>query len=94
MRWGIFPIRRRSRLLELHMGDIEPSLDVRIACAEALRNYHTAEVMHTLVGELQDREFRRRLAVAAKPGTADRPGFPLRREGVAGLSGRKQERER
>lgn len=54
---GNIPDPQAVPLLELHMGDIEPSLDVRVACAEALRNFHTAEVMHTLVGELNDREF-------------------------------------
>lgn len=54
---GNIPDPQAIPALELHLGDIEPSLDVRIACAEALRNYHTAEVMHTLVGELQDENF-------------------------------------
>jgi HEAT repeats len=45
-------------LLLIHMGtDAEPSVDVRIACAEALRNFHTTEVMHALVDELDDQEF-------------------------------------
>lgn len=45
-------------LLIIHMGaDAEPSLDVRVACAEALRNYRTAEAMHALVDELDDSEF-------------------------------------
>jgi HEAT repeats len=54
---GNIPDPTAIPLLELHMGDIEPSLDVRVACADALRNYHTAEVMHALVGELNDQEF-------------------------------------
>jgi hypothetical protein len=45
-------------LLLIHMGaDAEPSSDVRIECAEALRNFHTTEVMRALVNELDDTEF-------------------------------------
>jgi HEAT repeat protein len=45
-------------LLIVHMGaDAEPSIDVRIACTEALRNFHTAEVMHALVIVLDDTDF-------------------------------------
>jgi len=45
-------------LLLIHMGaDAEPNMDVRIACAEALRNFHTTEVMRALVNELDDTEF-------------------------------------
>jgi len=45
-------------LLIVHMGaDAEPSQDVRIACAEALRNFHTAEAMHALVDVLNDDDF-------------------------------------
>jgi hypothetical protein len=45
-------------LLVVHMGaDAEPSADVRIACAEALRNFHTVEVMRDLTEELDDQDF-------------------------------------
>jgi hypothetical protein len=45
-------------LLVIHMGaDAEPSTDVRIACTEALRNFHTVEVMRDLTEELDDQEF-------------------------------------
>ena len=44
-------------LLEIHMGDAEPNPDVRIASAEALRNYPTNDVKHALVGELEDHDF-------------------------------------
>ena len=54
-------------LLILHMtgGEIETDAgahfieteDVRIACAEALRNFHSFEVMHALVGILNDEDF-------------------------------------
>ena len=54
---GNIPDPQAIPLLELHLGDIEPSLDVRVACAEALRNFHTVEVMRTLVGELEDQNF-------------------------------------
>jgi hypothetical protein len=54
---GNIPDPQAVSLLEIHMGDAEPISDVRIACAEALRNYHSAEVMHALVGELDDRDF-------------------------------------
>ncbi len=45
-------------LLVVHMGaDAEPSADVRIACAEALRNFHTVEVMRDLIEVLDDQDF-------------------------------------
>jgi hypothetical protein len=43
--------------LEIHLGDAEPNIDVRIASAEALRNFHSTEVMRALVAELDDHEF-------------------------------------
>ncbi|MGD0463509.1 MAG: HEAT repeat domain-containing protein [Tepidisphaeraceae bacterium] len=54
---GNIPDAQAVGLLEIHMGDAEPNEDVRIASAEALRNYHTTEVMHALVGELEDHDF-------------------------------------
>jgi hypothetical protein len=45
-------------LLVVHMGaDAEPNSDVRIACTEALRNFHTVEVMRDLTDELDDQDF-------------------------------------
>jgi hypothetical protein len=44
--------------LIVHTGvDAETDTDVRISCTEALRNFHTAEVMHALVDELDDQDF-------------------------------------
>jgi hypothetical protein len=36
---------------------VEGNVDVRIACADALRCYHTAESMRALVNELADKDF-------------------------------------
>jgi hypothetical protein len=45
-------------LLMIHMGaDAEPSTDVRVACADALRCYHTTEVMRALAEVLNDQDF-------------------------------------
>jgi hypothetical protein len=54
---GNIPDDQAVPLLEIHMGDAEPDENVRIASTEALRNYHTSEVMHALVGELEDHDF-------------------------------------
>jgi hypothetical protein len=54
---GNIPDPRAVPLLTIHMGDAEPDQDVRIACAEALRNYHTTEAMRALVDELEDADF-------------------------------------
>jgi hypothetical protein len=54
---GNIPDATAVPLLEIHMGDAEPSEDVRIASVEALRNYPTSEVEHALVGELEDHDF-------------------------------------
>ena len=54
---GNIPDPRAVSLLAIHMGDAEPDVDVRIACAEALRNYHTTEAMRALVDELDDADF-------------------------------------
>lgn len=54
---GNIPDPEAIPLLIIHMGtEAEPSTDVRIASAEALRNYHTTEVMR-LVNELEDQDF-------------------------------------
>jgi len=44
-------------MLVAHLSNVEPSADVRIACAEALRNYHTHEAMQALIDELNDEDF-------------------------------------
>lgn len=44
-------------ILVARMGTAEPSVDVRIACADALRCYHTHEAMQALAEELNDQEF-------------------------------------
>jgi hypothetical protein len=44
-------------MLVAHLANVEPSSDVRIACAEALRNYHTHEAMQALIDELNDQDF-------------------------------------
>ena len=43
--------------LVAHLGNVEPSADVRIACAEALRNYHAHEAMQALIDQLNDPDF-------------------------------------
>jgi HEAT repeats len=40
-----------------HMESADENLDVRIACADALRNYHTSQVAQALVRALRDRNF-------------------------------------
>jgi HEAT repeat protein len=40
-----------------HMENPEENLDVRIACADALRNFRTSEVAQALVRALRDRSF-------------------------------------
>jgi hypothetical protein len=44
-------------LLVIHLGPAETDADVRVACADALRNFHTAEAMHALINELDDLNF-------------------------------------
>lgn len=43
--------------LTRHLQNPEENVDVRVACADALRNYHTIEVGRVLVGVLKDRQF-------------------------------------
>jgi hypothetical protein len=55
---GNIPDPQSVSLLIVHMQmDAEPNIDVRIACAEALRNFHTSEVMHALIDVLDDPVF-------------------------------------
>lgn len=50
-------VRRMESPTDEYGQALEPNLDVRIACADALRCYHTAESMRALVNELTDKEF-------------------------------------
>jgi uncharacterized protein YceK len=54
---GNIPDPEAIGTLVVHLGNVEPSVDVRIACAEALRNYHTHEAMQALIDELSDQDF-------------------------------------
>lgn len=55
---GNVPDKEAIPLLLIRMGaDAEPNTDVRIACADALRNYHTTEVMRALAEVLDDQDF-------------------------------------
>ncbi len=53
------PDPRAIPLLVAHLNGTapEPSVDVRIACADALRCYHTHDAMEALADELGDQEF-------------------------------------
>ena len=44
-------------LLIRHLDNQEENIDVRIACADALRLYHTSEVAQALVRAMRDRNF-------------------------------------
>jgi hypothetical protein len=54
---GNIPDASAVPLLEVHLGDAEPDPSVRVASAEALRNFPTNEVKHALVDELEDHDF-------------------------------------
>jgi hypothetical protein len=54
---GNIPDPSAVQLLEIHLGDAEPDSDVRIASADALRNFPTNEVKRALVDELEDHDF-------------------------------------
>jgi hypothetical protein len=54
---GNIPDPEAIAALVAHLGNVEPSADVRIACAEALRNYHTHEAMQALIDQLNDEDF-------------------------------------
>jgi hypothetical protein len=44
-------------LLVIHMGTAETDTDVRVACADALRNFNTSEAMRALVEQLDGSDF-------------------------------------
>jgi hypothetical protein len=51
------PDPRAVGLLVARLGSAEPSVEVRIACADALRCYRTHDAMQALAEELGDQEF-------------------------------------
>jgi hypothetical protein len=51
------PDERAVAPLQKHLGDATEDRDVRIACADALREYKALAVAQTLIRQLRDREF-------------------------------------
>ena len=56
---GLANVTDASAVLPLmrHLDSADENVDVRIACADALRQHHTAEVAQALVRALRDRNF-------------------------------------